>query len=123
MNYKTHNDAPINIDGTHLQGYVTANYADLCSLFGAPTESDGLKVDAEWQVQFTDGVVATIYNWKDGPNYMGKHGTPVHLITHWHVGGTSKHPVARIEQLVASVERCKRAGVPVGWSMIEGGVA
>lgn len=109
MNYKTHNDEPISIDGTHLQGYITANYADLCSLFGAPTEADGLKVDAEWHVQFTDGVVATIYNWKDGPNYLGEHGTPVHLIKHWHIGSHNDEPVDRIKALIASVERCKRA--------------
>lgn len=109
MNYKTHNDEPISIDGTHLVGYIKANYIDLCSLFGAPTESDGYKVDAEWQIKFTDGYVATIYNWKDGPNYLGEQGMPVHLINEWHIGSHDDTPVDRIKALIASVERNKRA--------------
>lgn len=71
-----------------LQGYIQTSYDDLVGCFGEPTsDGDGYKVDAHWSITFADGVVATIYNWKDGPNYCGPHGTPVQRITDWHIGG------------------------------------
>lgn len=77
-----------NANMTSLQGYIKTSYADLVGCFGQPTcDGDGYKVDAEWVVTFADGVVATIYNWKDGPNYCGAEGTPVEHITEWHIGG------------------------------------
>jgi hypothetical protein len=76
------------VGGTSLQGYIRTSYADLVGCFGEPThDGDGYKVDAEWVITFADGVVATIYNWKDGPNYCGEDGTPVEFIREWHVGG------------------------------------
>jgi hypothetical protein len=76
------------VGGTSLQGYVTTTYADLVQTFGEPTrDGDGYKVDAEWIITFADGVVATIYNYKDGRNYCGEDGLAVEDITEWHVGG------------------------------------
>jgi len=76
------------VNMTSLQGYIRTSYADLVGCFGAPTcDGDGYKVDAEWIITFADGVVATIYNWKDGPNYCGEDGTPVEFIREWHIGG------------------------------------
>jgi len=90
MTFKTHNDAAIRIDGTGLMAQITCSYNTLVALFGEPTEADGYKSDAEWAVQFDDGTVATIYNWKNGFNYCGPdHGTPVAEITEWNVGGRS----------------------------------
>lgn len=76
--------------GTSLQGYVEAAYDDLVRVFGPPDEGDGVKVDAEWALLSEDGSVATIYNYKDGVNYLGAdEGTPVEDITEWHIGGHS----------------------------------
>ena len=102
MDFKTHNETLVNIDGTHLQGYIEADYNDLCAMFGEPTEGDALKVDAEWMLRFDDGMVATIYNWKNGPNYLGSEGKPVHKITQWNVGGHTKEAHERVQQLIAS---------------------
>lgn len=88
------------INGTCLQGYINATYADLRKVFGKPEDGDGYKVDAEWLVQFSDGVVATIYNYKDGKNYNGKSGTPKTKITEWHVGGRSARAVANVEDML-----------------------
>lgn len=81
-------DDKIDINGTSLQGHVTVAYADLVTKFGPPTSNgDGYKVDAEWCLKFEDGTVATIYNYKDGKNYLGAEGDAVEAITDWHIGG------------------------------------
>jgi hypothetical protein len=87
-------------NGTSLQGYVNADFKVLKKLFGKPTDGDGYKVDAEWLVTFNDGVVATIYNYKDGKNYNGSRGTPKTQITEWHVGGRSARAVANVEAML-----------------------
>lgn len=63
MNYVTGN---YNVTGTCLQGTINTSYDRLVDLFGEPTqlEADG-KVQVEWAVKFTDGTLATIYDWKE----------------------------------------------------------
>jgi hypothetical protein len=87
MDFKTHNEIDIDINGTHLQGYVHLKYEQLVAAFGQPTEADGYKVDAEWGLRFDDGEIVTIYNWKNGKNYCGPDGLRPEEITEWHVGG------------------------------------
>lgn len=85
------------INGTSLMGHVHASYETLVSIFGEPerlTEETGDgKVDCEWIIEFVlEGeskttVVATIYNWKNGPSYGG---LQVEQITDWNIGGHSR---------------------------------
>lgn len=101
MKFITHNqDDLINSNMTSLQGRITATYAQLVSTFGEPLKEgfDDYKSDAEWLVQFEDGIVATIYNWKDGKNYCGHEGTSTEFITDWHVGGTSSLSLSDVKQ-------------------------
>jgi len=98
MKFKTHNDKNVNSGGTSFQDKIVADYADLKKKFGKPTESDGYKSDAEWEVEFENGVVATIYNYKDGKNYNGASGTPKTKITNWHVGGESLEAVRLVKE-------------------------
>lgn len=100
MNFRTHNDCDIDIDGTHLQGYVNATYDKLLDVFGLPLDGDGYKVDAEWGIRFDDGTVASIYNWKNGKNYCGPEGLDVDQITEWHVGGLFKESVRLVQQVL-----------------------
>jgi hypothetical protein len=82
------NDKEIDVNGTCYMGVISADYSLLVERFGEPGDSfDNYKSDAEWYIEFEDGTVATIYNWKDGKNYCGKDGLPVESITDWHVGG------------------------------------
>lgn len=97
---KTHNDIDIDPSGTSLQGYIQTTYYELLALFGEPMGGDGYKVDAEWNVLFDDGAIATIYNWKNGPNYLGTDGLDVTDIMEWHVGGHSKDVVDRVTQVL-----------------------
>ncbi len=75
-------------DGTHLQGYVRTDYTTLKDLFGEGLGS-GDKTTQEWVLEFSDGTVATIYDWKEYETPMG--------IYDWHVGGLSKQAVWNVE--------------------------
>jgi hypothetical protein len=96
MKFTTHNDANISTGGTHLQGYLQANYADLVKVFGQPFGGDNHKTDAEWEVCFEDGTRATIYNWKNGKNYCGEDGLEVQKIKEWNIGGFNQDAVDRV---------------------------
>lgn len=99
MSYQV-NDPATNIDGTSLQGRVRLSYADLVDRLGEPGPlGDDYKTDAEWTLEYEDGEVATIYNYKTGPNYLGPEGTPVVDITDWHVGGRTTEVLHRVLDL------------------------
>ena len=97
MKYVTHNDEEINVSMTSLQGELEASYQDLVKAFGLPNQGDGYKTDAEWWLRFDDGAVATIYNWKNGKNYLGPDGLDVEDIDGWHVGCRSRDIVSRVK--------------------------
>lgn len=93
----THNTASIDVGGTSLQGYLDISYSELVDVLGEPGDGDAYKVDAEWDL--TDGErVATLYNYKDGPNYNDGAGS-VANIRDWHIGGRSSNSVAMIREL------------------------
>lgn len=88
---RTHNDYDgIEANGTSLMGYVDVSYGELLSVFGPPLSgsSDG-KVKAEWLIEFDDGTVGTIYDYKS--SVAPKHNTE------WHVGGLSRRVVTMIQ--------------------------
>ena len=90
----------MDINGSCYQGEVFAKYHRLVELFGEPHEYfDDYKCDAEWYVEFDDGVVATIYNWKNGRNYNGFDAPHVEDIVEWNIGGFSLEAARRIQQL------------------------
>lgn len=76
-----------NRNGTSLKGYVTATYAELVATFGEP-EAGGDKTTAEWALEFEDGTVATIYDWKT-------YETPMDTYA-WHIGGHDYMAVERV---------------------------
>ena len=82
-----------------LQGYINTNYETLVACFGQPQEGDGYKVQAEWSIKFSNGVYATIYDWKQGDDYNGPGcGIPAEAVTDWHIGGMSKKAVQCVEE-------------------------
>lgn len=102
MDYVTHNQQDINVNGTFGQGQIHATYKQLISAFGNPLEQgfDDYKSDAEWIVRFSHGLVATIYNWKNGRNYLGDAGIATESITVWNIGGNSADAVRLVEQAI-----------------------
>ena len=100
LSFTTHNDTDIETMGTSLQGVVRTTYRDLVEIFGKDTCIDTYKTDAEWELIFSDNQVATIYNYKDGRNYLGEDGLDKKDIIDWHVGGKSKDVYYRIEEIL-----------------------
>ena len=76
-------------NGTHLQGYIRATYAELVERFGQP-EGGGDKTTVEWCLAFEDGTIATIYDWKLDE-------TPTDMYN-WHIGGKNKTAVWFVAQ-------------------------
>ena len=96
------NTSTINTNGTHLQGHMHCGYDKLVETFGDPLSEgyDDYKSDAEWDIEFDDGTVATIYNYKNGKNYLGDQGYNLCDIPQWNVGGRSPEVVERVAFLV-----------------------
>ena len=93
-----------NVYGTSLQGYIKASYEQLLNAFGAPHEgmSDNYKTDVEWAFEFADGTIATLYNWKNGKNYLGDEGSELNDIYEWNVGGKSEKAVSKLLEKLRS---------------------
>jgi len=86
---------------TCLQGYIDISYKDLVEKLGEPSENyDDYKSDAEWQLEFEDGTVATLYNYKDGRNYLGAEGLDKEEIRDWHIGGNDTRAVEKVHELL-----------------------
>lgn len=85
-----------------VQGHIECSYARLVEVFGPPNiETDKYKSDAEWLLRDTvTHEYATIYNYKDDKNYMGKDGLSVEQITDWHVGGKSKQALKLVAEAI-----------------------
>ena len=75
---------------TWLQGYVDASYYELHAAFGAPLHNNDGKTRREWRLEFDDGTLATIYDWK-------KHDTRVEDVLHWNIGGRSPDAVHAVQ--------------------------
>jgi hypothetical protein len=87
------NDAVVN--GTGFVGSITTTYAELVEKFGEP-ERGGDKTTVEWALEFEDGTVATIYDWK----YQE---TPMHRAK-WNIGGKSVEAVFRVYEVMGLME-------------------
>ena len=101
------------VSGTSLKGSIDCDYATLVEIFGPEhSDGDGYKVDAEWCLQFSNGVVATIYNYKDGKNYCGPSGLAKTQLTDWHIGGKSAIAQRTVDEYIEqyfALERAKKA--------------
>ena len=71
---------------TSFCGYLNCDFETLKKTFGEPEFLNDGKTDVEWDIITNDGVVITIYNYKDGKNYLGSHGKSPSEIKTWHVG-------------------------------------
>ena len=86
----------INASGTSLQGYITTTQSDLIEVFGEPIrfEENTDKVTLEWIVQFDNGEIATIYDWK-----RYEDGTPgMYEICEYHIGGNSRDVLTLVKE-------------------------
>ena len=86
------------VGGTSLQGTIAITYAELVDIFGQPSyiPEAGEKTQAEWWLLFTDGTIATIYDWK-------KYGTPVEDVVVWNIGGKDMDAEYQVKQVVREI--------------------
>jgi hypothetical protein len=94
MNFRTHNQADVDTDGTSWTfSTIQATRAELVKAFGEPMHLGGSRVQYEWAIQFEDGTVATVYDWKK-PEF--EEDTPMtwNIGTHAHV--QSGHAVSLV---------------------------
>ena len=86
MQYRTHNDTKnIDVAGTSLRDTIDCSFDQLVKAFGMPMfdASGDDKVKAEWHIEFDDGSIATIYDWKSNLDPRSN--------TDWHIGGFAKN--------------------------------
>lgn len=85
--------------GTHLVGYVTATRNEIEAVFGSPLIEASFegKVTTEWGIEFADGTIATIYDWK---RYEIGAPRPTEVYE-WHIGG---HTRASVEAVSAALK-------------------
>jgi hypothetical protein len=90
------------VNGTSLQGYVTATYSQLEKLLGKPTYGPNANIDGkvtcEWVLHFDDGTVVTVYDWK---TYSKTPKGPYS----WHIGGANERAVA-LAQGILNADHC-----------------
>ena len=100
--FKTHNTNPeiVSKMSGGLRGYVGIHYAKLVQLLGESAKTDEYKTDAEWYIDFGNNLVASIYNYKNGKNYLGAEGLAKEDITTWHIGGESVEVVTLVGKLL-----------------------
>ena len=86
----------INIDDVEdlgLEGFITTTRRQLAAKFGEPDETGSIdnKITTEWTLRFSDGTIATIYDYK---RYDDDLGAPeLDEVYKWHIGGQGKAAV------------------------------
>jgi hypothetical protein len=88
MNTFTTNVSADRANGSCLQGYIETTYDNIVEHLGAPVWTRGGKTNAQWIVEFEDGLIATLYDWKLNACPKG--------LYKWHVGGHKGDVVSRL---------------------------
>ena len=86
-------DANANMTG--FKGEFPITYTELVEIFGQPNDGPNADLDkttCEWRLQFEDGTVATIYDYKVGYTPMNEY--------EWHIGGHDSEAVVRVHECI-----------------------
>lgn len=90
MEIKYINNINTETSGTSGKGSFICEYKTLVKVLGQPEVGDEYKTQAEWDIEYKDGTVTTIYDWKQGKSYLGEEGIEPEEVIEWHVGGNDK---------------------------------
>ena len=85
-----------NSNMTGLRGEFSITFAELVEIFGLPDVGPNADLDkssCEWALEFEDGTIATIYDWKVG------RWTPM-IAYQWHIGGFDNRAVDRVTECI-----------------------
>lgn len=91
------------ICGTYLQGHLNdVCYMQIRSKFGLPhSTGDEWKVSCQWAIEFEDGTIATIYDWKSCKEYCGDdEGIHYKNNESWNIGGNSYDALLNIKEVL-----------------------
>ena len=99
MEVKYINDMTIETVGTSGKGSFICNYETLVRVLGEPLKgSDDYKTQAEWDIEYKDGTITTVYDWKQGKRYLGEEeGIEPNEVIWWNIGGN--HCTDSVEHL------------------------
>jgi len=97
--------SPSSVLGTGWQADLKVDYKKLFDTFGKSHTDDSYKIDAEWDLKFLDGTIATIYNYKDGKNYLGDEGLELEEITDWNIGGVDRKAVFWVKMALQMIDK------------------
>ena len=94
-----------------LQGYINIEFDKLVGKLGQPQRPSypkgvSRKTTAEWIIEFEDGTVVRIYNWKNGRTKGGYRN-----IINWQVGGVSEKAAEYVEALFQTPVDTEGCGV------------
>jgi hypothetical protein len=114
MDFITSQQQPIETGGSHLIGVVEASYNMIKTAFGDACGGDGYKTQVEWAIQFEDGTIATIYDWKEGDCYHGEgQGTHFSKVEEWHIGGFNDKAELRVLEVLTGIQDMVNTGTPL----------
>ena len=100
MNFQVNTDKAIDAsNGTSLQGYIHVGLAALIARLGDPVCLDDYKSDAEWVVLTSSVLCFSIYNYKNGKNYLGRDGLATREMKTWNIGGDSPEVLHHVRTL------------------------
>ena len=82
--------------GTHFFGsFKGLSFTQITELFGTPITSEEDHVKYQWLIEFEDGLLATIYDWKVDYEKSSVWTDPIE----WHVGGHDPRVMDRVYKL------------------------
>ena len=94
------NDIRTDSSGTSGKGGFVCKYETLVRVLGEPLKgSDDFKTQAEWNIEYKDGTITTIYDWKQGKGYLGEQGIEPEDVVEWNVGGNNPSKEMTMEHL------------------------
>ena len=99
-------DTAVSFRGTSFQNEVICSFEDLVSLFGEPLYYEGrvgFQTDVAWIFILNTGEVVTLYNWKNGPNYLGieeLYDNQIQNIIEWNIGAKTSKPASYIKRVI-----------------------
>ena len=93
------------IIGSHFMGMIGGDenpltYIRLCELFGTPMSGRDDKSSCNWVLEFEDGLIATIYDYKSSKKYLGEDGLSVNDMKSWHIGGHDEVVFNRVQKIL-----------------------
>lgn len=92
-------------DGDQPLAAITGSGAGLVGKFGPPGDGDGWKSALHWNLKFSDGQTATIYEWKSSSLFDDDLADPQDIlggVSDWRVVGSSPDVVDRIKTILAA---------------------